>query len=239
MAVGGNLGADDMGNCFDGTLHIREGNQQAYGDFGQRNQLQHRLADDAQGAFGTDDQIFQTVAGGILGNGSAEGLDLTVGKHHGQRPDIVPGNAVLHRPHTAGVGGDIAADGGALFAGIRGIEEVILLGKGGKLHQKHTGLDGDGKVVGIQLQDFVHFGGLQQNAAVDGHRSAHQAGAAAPDGDGNDPLPGQLHNGGDLFFGLHPHQNLRQAMDAAQLIMGIVRIDGIAAEHIALVHDGL
>ena len=190
-------------------------------------------------ALGANDQVLQAVAGGVLGNGSAEGLDFTIGQNHRQAADIVTGDTVFDGPHAAGVGGDVAADGGALFTGIRGIQEVVFFGKGCQFHQQHTGLDGDGKILFVQLQDFVHAGGFQQNASVKGNGCAHKAGTAAADGDGNVFLIGQLHDGGDFFGAADTDQNFRHLLDTAQFVMGIVLVDGAAGEHFAFTDDPL
>ena len=228
-----------MRHRFNSTFHIREGYQQADRNLGQGDQLQHGFADDGEGALGADDQILQTVAGAVLSYGGTEGLNLAVGEHHGQGADIVPGDTIFYGTHTASIGGDIAADGGTLFAGIRRIKKVIFFCKGCQLHQQHTGLNGNRQIIGVQLQNLVHFGGFKQDAAMDGHCRTNQAGAAAPDSHGDRTLPGMAHNGGDFFSGMYPNQNFRHAGNAAQFVMGIIGIDGIAHQHIGLPDDFL
>ena len=66
---------------------------------------------------------------------AAQRQDLPAGKHHLQRPNRVAGDAVFDRPHAPGVGGDVAADGGALFARVRTVSIAPLLAVGRQLHQ--------------------------------------------------------------------------------------------------------
>ena len=152
--------------------------------------------------------------------------DLAGGQHHRHGPHIVPGGAVLHRPHAAGVGGHVAPQGGELLAGIGGIEETLLGGVLRQVVEQHARLDPDHHVLGVVGEDLVHLGGGQNHAAVDGHRAASEAGAGAPGGDGHPVLVAQLHDGGHLLGGqaLRHHLGHGLAVDG-HFVVGKVLVD--------------
>ena len=81
-----------------------------------RVEPQRRLGDERERALGPDDQLGEVVAGGRL-HELAAGADDLAGRQHGLEAEhLVAGDAVLHRPHAAGVGGDVAAEAGAVLA---------------------------------------------------------------------------------------------------------------------------
>ena len=47
------------------------------------------------------------------------------GQHDLEAEHLVAGDAVLHGPHAAGVGGDVAAEAGGVLAGEDGVDEPV------------------------------------------------------------------------------------------------------------------
>ena len=74
--------------------------EQAHGDLG----------DDAELAFGADDQSEEIVAGRIEAR-AADIDDLAVHQHDAHAEHVIGGDAVFQAMRAAGIGGDIAADG--------------------------------------------------------------------------------------------------------------------------------
>ena len=86
------------------------------------------------------------------------GPDRAVGEHAGQRQDVIPGLAVEARALPAGIGGDHAADRGAVRGGEFRREEQAVLGElPVELVLHHSRLDPDEAVRDVDLQDAVHM----------------------------------------------------------------------------------
>ena len=145
------LGADDDGDGFDGRREIGEGDQQADGFLGQRQQFEQGFCDEAERAFGADDQILDAVTRAVFHDLAADLDDVAVGEYHFEAAHVVARDAVFDGAHASGVGADVAADRGAFLAGVGRIEEVAFFDKFGDLHQQHAGLYSQREVVFIQF----------------------------------------------------------------------------------------
>ena len=222
----------ELGHGGDAGGQILKGHDEAHGGLGGGDELQGQLGDDAQGALGADHQVEQAVAGAGLAHGGAEAGDLAGGQHHGHGLHIIPGGAVLHAPHAAGVGGYVAAQGGQLLAGIGGIHAPMGQGVVRQVLEEHAGLNGDREVVQVIGQDLVHLGGADDHAPADGGAAAHQAGTGAPGGDGDIVLITHLHDTGHLFGGegVDGHLGHPGAVDG-HLVPGVVGVDLFADHH--------
>ena len=82
---------------------------------GRGNSLQHRGGDDAERAFGADEDVAQVVAGVVLLQLRQQVHDAAVGQHHLEPEHQIARDAVGDRAGAAGIGGEIAADGAAAF----------------------------------------------------------------------------------------------------------------------------
>jgi hypothetical protein len=93
--------------------------------------------------------VLEVVAGVVLAQAAQAVPDAAVGQHHFQAQRQLAGIAVAQHLHAAGIGGQVAADGGAAFGGERQREQAISLARR-LLHrmQGASGLDGDGVVGG-------------------------------------------------------------------------------------------
>ena len=78
-----------------------------------------------------------------------------------------------------------------------------------QLLEQNPGLDGDGEVLQVIVQDAVHPGGDQHHPAVQRDAAPHQARAGAPGGDGDVVVVAQLHHGSSLLRGEDFHRRLR------------------------------
>ena len=81
-----------------------------------RHQPQHRRGDDAERAFGADEQILQVVAGIVLLQLVEIVQHAAVGQHHFEAERMRARDAMRERRGAAGIGGEIAADGAGAFA---------------------------------------------------------------------------------------------------------------------------
>ena len=201
----------ELGDHGDAGGQVLKGDDQADRRFRGRDELERQLCDDAERALGADHQVQEVIAGAGLGDRGAEVGDLAGGQDHGHGLHIVPRGPVLHAPHAAGVGGDVAAQGGQLLPRIRGIETFMGQGVLRQLLEENTGLDGHGVVVQVIAQDLVHFGGGDDHAAHHGHTATHQPCARTAGGDGDVVFIAQLHHGGNFLRGQGIHRRLRHA----------------------------
>ena len=87
-----------------------------------RQQPQHRRRDDAERAFGADEQVFQIVAGIVLLQLVEIVEHAAVGQHHFEAEHELARDAIGERAGAARIGRKIAADGAAAF-GRRAIAE--------------------------------------------------------------------------------------------------------------------
>src|SRR5580704_17594310 len=123
---GGELaGSDDVGDGLGcGGDGIKSGEDDLY-CLGLANDAKGHLGGDAEGALGADEDAEEIVAGGV-GSFAAEGDDLASRKDDGHLKDVGDGEAVFETVGSAGVLGDVTADGAdRLRAGVGRVEEAL------------------------------------------------------------------------------------------------------------------
>ena len=94
-----------------------------------------------------------------------------------------------------------------------------------QFHQQNTRFDGDCQIVRVQFEDVVHQGGIEHNAAADGHCRTNQSGARAAHHDRDCVLISVNHDGGDFLCGLHFDERFGHTGNAAHFITAIVGAD--------------
>ena len=92
---------------------------------GARVEPEHRLGDERERALRADDELGEVVAGGRLHEPAAGADHLAGGEHRLEAEHLMAGDAVLHRAHAAGVGGDVAAEARAVLARVHGVDEPV------------------------------------------------------------------------------------------------------------------
>ena len=139
-----------------------------------RHQFQHRGGDDAERAFGADEQLAQAIAGVVLAQPAQPVPHRAIRQHHLQPEHQVARIAVAHGVVAAGVGGEHAADLRAALRGDRQRQQAPCLGRRVlRRLQRHAGFDGHGQVERIDVADARHPGEAQHEfAAVLGRRGA-------------------------------------------------------------------
>ena len=78
---------------------------------------------------------------------------------------LVPGDAVLHRPHAAGVGGDVPTEARAVLAREHGVHEPVRRGHLVELLEGHPRLHDGDVVLGIYKIIRKHAGDLDTSNA--------------------------------------------------------------------------
>ncbi len=165
----------------------------------QRAEPEGRLGDDRQGPLAADDERDEPVAGDVLDRPPAEPDDRAVGGHDLQPDDRVAGHAVLHAAQPAGVRAQVPPDRAGLVARRVGrVEEALGLDRLLEVDVDHPRLADDDEVLAVDLEDPVHPGEGDRQAAGDARRSAAQPGPGAPRDDRHPVLGGQPDQLGDL-----------------------------------------
>ena len=192
--AGGENGADGAG----GGGHGGEPRHQERLEGGQRDEFQGRFRDHAEQAFGTDKQAGEIEAGFVFMGASAQLDDLAAGLDDLQTEDKIAGDAVFEAARSAGVGGDVAADGAVGAAGgIRRIVEALFFHGFLQGLQDDARLDDGHKIAGVDFLDAVHAGQGKDNAAAGGDASADVAEAGPARGDGDAVAAGKTQEEGD------------------------------------------
>src|SRR5215510_2700683 len=84
-----------------------------------RKQFQDRSRDDPERAFCSDEQMTQIVASIVFFELAQIVEDAAVREHHLEPEHQVAGDPIGERARTAGIGGEVAADGAAPFGAER------------------------------------------------------------------------------------------------------------------------
>ncbi len=138
--------------------------------------------DDAEGALGADEELFEVGAGVVLAERREAVPEGAVGEHDLEPEDLVAHHAVAQHVDAAGVGGDDAADlGRALAADGEWQEEIVFGDRVLDGLERAAGVDGGGIVVGVDGADAVHAGEAEAHLGVAsvGQGAVDEAGIAA------------------------------------------------------------
>ena len=143
-------------------------------------QFQRRRGDDAERAFGADEQVAQVVAGVVLLQLRQAVENAAVGQHDFEPERHVARHAVGQRGGAAGIGGEIAADGAAAFGAERQRKQPVGVGRALlRVLQDHAGLAGHGVGRGVEVANAVHPPHRDHHLAVVRRLPADEAGVAA------------------------------------------------------------
>ena len=156
------------------------------------------FGDQHHGAFAAGEQAGEVVARQV--GDFAAGLDHgAVGEHHFESQDVIGGDSIGQGVRSAGVFGDVAADGaGALAGGIGRIEITAALDRQRDIQIDHAGLYDGALVFEIEFEDAVHAGEGDHQAAFARNRAAGESGAGAASHEGHVEFPRQFDQGGDV-----------------------------------------
>ena len=135
----------------DRRVDVRQAEQGGGAGTLQRLQAQYRTGDDAEGAFGADEQLLEVVAGGVLQQPAQVAVDAAVGEYRFQAEHALAHGAEAEGADAAGVGRDQPADAGAAARGE--IDAGVESGLGGQrlgLFEGDAGVEVEGLAGRIQ-----------------------------------------------------------------------------------------
>lgn len=166
----------------DGDRRVDVGQAEQGGGAGtlQRLQAQYRTGDDAEGAFGADEQLLEVVAGGVLQQPAQVAVDAAVGEYRFQAEHALAHGAEAEGADAAGVGRDQPADAGAAARGE--IDAGVESGLGGQrlgLFEGDAGVEVEGLAGRIQPMYAVQPAQREQHVAGLRGAAADQAGESA------------------------------------------------------------
>ena len=145
---------------------------------------------------------------------------------------LVAGDAVLHRPHAAGVRGDVAAEARRVLPGEHRVDQAVRGGRFVELGERHAGLDDGDVVLEIDLLDLGHVLERDEDPAGPGDARTRQAGAAAPGGDRHALLAGEPDDGRDLLGRCRPDDDVGQMSHGGErFVVAVVVADRFAGQH--------
>ncbi len=196
--------------------------------------------DEAQGAFGADEQLAQVVAGGVLDQVLVQFEQVALAGDDFQPGHPVAGHPIANHLDPAGIGADIATDLARTGRGeIHRVIEALVFGVLLQLSGDHTRLTNDGAVHLVEREDLVHVIEGDHHLATSGHGRGGKAGTP-PGGHQSDmALVGPTHDSLYLLdrFREHDGRGCRSVLLGPVLAIGIQRI-GIG-QHLARLDQGL
>ena len=203
------------------------------------HQFERRARDDSGGALRADDGSDQIVAASLLGR-SAELDDFAVGQNEFEREHVIGRDAVLERMRTAGILGDIAADGARDLRGRIGrVEKSIRLDRVGDVQIDDAALDFDAPVLAIDFQDPIHLRGADHRGCVQRKASTGKAGTGAARNERDAAAMQRRKHGADLRRRARKQQHVGDAfldgpsVALVHLELGRARNNSVSAENFA------
>ena len=167
-------------------------------ELGLAHEAHDHFGDQHHGAFAAGEQAGEIVARQV-GRFAAGFDDGAIGEDHFQSQDVIGGDAVGQGVGSAGIFGDVAADGaGALAGGIGRIEIAAALDRQRDIEIDHAGLHYRALVFEIDFEDAVHAGEGDHEAAFARNRAAGESGAGAASHEGHVEFPRQFDQCGDF-----------------------------------------
>lgn len=132
----------------------------------RRLKFENRLRDDAERAFGTDEEVPKVVARIVFSEGPHEVENPPVGKHDLKPENERPGRAVAKDVHAPGVCRENAADAGTPFGGKRQRKDPPRFARRPLQVGEHHARFDDGRVVdGVDVENSIHALRLQEDRA--------------------------------------------------------------------------
>ncbi len=147
-----------------------------------RHQLQDPGGDDAERAFGSDEQLAEAISGVVFAQAPEAVPDASIGQNDLQSKHLIAGIAVAKGIVASGIGRQDSAHLRRTFRG-HGQRQHAIPGDGRFLRrlESHAGLDGHRQVHGVQFPDSVHARKRKHklSAVRTGRGADHHAGIAA------------------------------------------------------------
>lgn len=207
----------------DGDRRVDVGQAEQGGGAGtlQRLQAQYRTGDDAEGAFGADEQLLEVVAGGVLQQPAQVAVDAAVGEYRFQAEHALAHGAEAEGADAAGVGRYQPADAGAAARGE--IDAGVESGLGGQrlgLFEGDAGVEVEGLAGRIQPVYAVQPAQREQHVAGLRGAAADQTGESALGHQGASRLAAQTHHGSDLVGAFR--QDQEASGEVLRMVAGVL-----------------
>ena len=146
-------------------------------------------------------------------------IDRTIGHHKFEAEHVVCGDSVSQRMRTAGILGDVAADGaGALAGGIRGIKETVRFHGSRQVQIHHPRLNHRAFIGNVDFKNPVHAREGNHHASRKWNGSAAESRARSPPDNRNLVLRRKLYNRRDLFGGTREKYQFRPRLIVAGVV---------------------
>jgi hypothetical protein len=142
-----------------------EGADRGRDRFRHRMKPQRDLGDEAERAFGSDEQPRQIVPGGGLARPGARPENTAVREHDRQRQNVLAHGAVSHRGRAGGSRRGHAPDGG-VGARIDREHEAGVPQRLRELQARHAGLYRDVEILHADTQDPIHLAQIDRDPAA-------------------------------------------------------------------------
>ena len=182
-----------------------------------RDELEQHLRDDAERAFGADEEILHRISRDVLHARAAEARDGAVGEHHLEGHHVVARDPVLQSAQAARVLGDVAADGADPHrARVGRVEQSMATGGFVDLHRDGASLRTKRQVLGVHLEDRVHLCQADDKCVGTRHAAAAQPGAGPSRHHGNPCRMREAHHAGHLLRGGRQDHGTRPRCESPQ-----------------------
>jgi hypothetical protein len=180
------------------------------------------LGDDAERAFGADEEPRQVVAGARFARTAAGAHDAAIRRHDGQPEHVLAHGAVAHRVRARGARRRHAADR-RVRPGVDREEEARSLELRVQLLARHAGLDPAIEILRAHLQHAAHLRKVEAYAAVERRHVTLERRADAERDHRNARLVAHADDGRDLLGGLRKHDDvghrcIRQSLAVRMLL---------------------
>ena len=191
-----------LAHGFERTRRRRDG-------LGNAAQFDRELGDDAERAFGADEQVRQVVAGRGFLRPRAGGDDLAVATHHFQCQHVVAHGAVAYRIRARRARGCHAAQRG-VGAGIDRKEHALVAQMFVQRLAGDAGLDHAVQILGVDFQHLVHVAEIDADPAGGRVDLAFQRGSGAEGDHGHTKFGADPYRILDIGGFLRHHHRVRR-----------------------------
>ncbi len=202
-------GLDEGDGAVHRVRHVGERAHRRGHRLGLRVQAQDDLGDDAQRALAAHHEAGEVVARAAFARLRAGANDAAIGQHHGERQHVFAHGAVTHGVGARGAGGGHATESG-VGAGVDGEEQAGVAQFVVQLQPRDPGLHGDEHVGGGHVEDAVHAGEIEADAALHREQLAFERRSGAKGDDRHVLRGGQFHRVGHVLRTFAEHHGGRR-----------------------------
>ena len=177
------------------VFHGRQGQQHDVGFHGRIRQSDFGFHHQTERAFRTNHQMTQVIAAGVLHQATIEIEQFSAAGDQLEAGNPLARVAIADHADSAGIGGDVAADGTGTARGeIDRVIQTLLARRVLKCFQGKARLNAQQAVNRIKPKHAVHALEAQHQFAVGCHRATGQSGTPARGNDTDPVLDGPTHD---------------------------------------------